>query len=306
MGFVDLRGRTGQSGHRDAAHGQVALESMAGLVGQHVHVRGGAVEVGEDEGRLVGSEPGHVSAQLLSGPGFQVKELVFLHEIEELAGFGAHFPVHLLGLVHQFLRGTDGQRVAFRELQLLVVEADTVNAQVFLLAFPDGGHGRGHNLPDLLPEVGGVLLGIVKAVPFDIGHVGIGFKAHLLRLGIPKLNQFRILLVQFRADLFIQLRPGFESFLPLLPIRAFHMLEQAVEVALLAPEIRLGLCGGLAVFLAEFALPDHFRDNPFVGCQQVRVQHAEHLFTELRLKILPEGGRGQGFLPGVFQRSQHG
>ena len=44
-----------------AAHGHIAREGVAQLVGQYLHVKNGVVEAGEHEGRLQAGQAGHVA-----------------------------------------------------------------------------------------------------------------------------------------------------------------------------------------------------------------------------------------------------
>ena len=186
------------------------------------------------------------------------------HEVEKLAGFRAHLPVHALGLCYQLLGRADGVRISLREQEGFVVIAQAVNPQAEAMLFPDRGHGRGDDVPDLGTESGRILLRIVKAPPLQVGQVRIAVKAQLFRHAHAQANQLVILGIQLGADAFVQARPGQEGFLPLRPVRALHGLQQAVEVALFPAEVRDGHRAVFLVTLADLPFPDGFLDDPLV------------------------------------------
>ena len=228
------------------------------------------------------------------------------HEIEKLAGFRTHFPVHMLRFGRQFLRRADGIGVSLREQQGFVVEAQTVHAQTPALFLADLRHGRGDDLPDLGAETGGVLLRIVETLPLQIGQVRIAVKPQLRSHGRPLPDQLVILPVQFRADPGVKPRPGQEGFPPFRPVRALHDFQQAIEVALFPPELRDGLRGFLFVLLAYFPLPDDFRDDPLIRSLYGCVDQPHHLRPELLLKVRTETGAGQRLMPALHERDQRG
>ena len=172
-------------------------------MGQHVHIGAGPVEVAEDKGSLIGRYAGHVAAHVLAGPGLQVKEPVFYHEIEEFSGLGAHLPVHGLGLFHQFFRSPYGRRISLREKKGLVVEKEPVKAKALSLPLPELFHRRGYDLPDLSAEGRCLLRSVVKALHVQIGQVRIGLKAHFFRHGDPEGDQLVVARVQLPADAFV-------------------------------------------------------------------------------------------------------
>ena len=306
VGFVDLRGGSAQVIHRDGPHGHIALEGVSRLVGQHVHVGAGAVEIAEDEGRLVSREARHISAHPLARPGFQVKQLSFHHEIEEFRRFRAHLPVHALGLGHQLLRGSLRIRVSLGEEQRLVIIAELVQPQLFPLPLPDLRHRRRHDFPDLPAENRRVLRGVIIMPAGKICHFDKARKAQRLRHACPQLHQLVILGVQLRADLFIKRGPGQVGLPPLRPVRAFHVLEQSVKIAVLSPELRGGLGAVLLVFLPQLPLPDPRLDQAFIREPPRRVQFPEELGSEFPDEILPIGAVRQRVLPGLVQGRHFG
>ena len=74
VNLVDLACGAQVGGQRLAAHGGITRKCVPGFVCEHVDIRRGAVEVGEDIGRFVVRQIGAVTANVLAGAGFQVKQ----------------------------------------------------------------------------------------------------------------------------------------------------------------------------------------------------------------------------------------
>ena len=285
-------------------HGKVALEGVARLMGQHVHVGAGPVEVAEDKGSLIGRDAGHVAAHVLAGPGLQVKEPVFYHEIEEFPGLGTHLPVHGLGLFHQLFRCPYGRRISLREKKGLVVEKEPVKAKALSLPLPELFHRRGYDLSDLSAEGRCLLRSVVKALHVQIGQVRIGLKAHFFRHGDPERDQLVVARIQLPADAFVKPGPGQEGFPSFLPVRAFHVLQKAVEVALFSPELRRR-CGRILLIVHGYlSLPDHLRNDPLVRGLKGCVHQAKELGAEFLLQVLPEDAARKGLLVKLPYRDQ--
>src|SRR5699024_7171866 len=108
--------------------GQIALKGVAGLVGQHIHIGGGVVPVGKDKGGLVGGQDGHIAAVGLAGTAEDVKQLVVLHEVDELGRLAAELVVHGAGSVHAHLIALDRDGVAVGESYVQVGKGGVLDA----------------------------------------------------------------------------------------------------------------------------------------------------------------------------------
>ncbi len=94
---------------------------MAGLVGHHVHVARGAVEVRQDEGLLVQIERSAVAASPFVLAGVHVESLRVHHHIDEAAGLLAHGVVHFLcGFENGFL--AERLRIAAGDHDVVIIE----------------------------------------------------------------------------------------------------------------------------------------------------------------------------------------
>ena len=198
---VDLAGLDGGAHHAAQvalAHGPEAGEGVARLVGQHVHVAAGAVEVGEDEGGLVGGELRAVAAGGLALLAQDVQQLVVPEEVGKLRRLRAQLPVHLPAGGQDLVGGALGVRVAVGEQQHIVPVFQLIHTQPPLLVLLHPGHD-GHHVPgDLVPEgrhLGGAVAVAAQAV---IAQLEIVVVAHVLRLGGAVLHQLVVELVQLR------------------------------------------------------------------------------------------------------------
>ena len=120
-----------------AAHAQLHHEAIfcrlvvgkgvAGLVGHHVHIPGGAVEIGQDEGLMIGREAGAVPAAPLVLPGLHVEGLGLQHEVDELPCLLAHAVVHGFGRGENRLFSALGGGIALGEDQVIVIEHEGID-----------------------------------------------------------------------------------------------------------------------------------------------------------------------------------
>ena len=87
MDFRSLRG--GETVFRHGLHlvCGIRLKSVPCLMGQHIHVRAGAIEVAENERRVVIGKEGAVAACRLAGLCLKIHQLMRAHKAEELPGF---------------------------------------------------------------------------------------------------------------------------------------------------------------------------------------------------------------------------
>ena len=162
-------------------------------MGQHVHIAGGIVPVGKDEGCLVAGQAGHVAAGHLTGAAFHVEQLVVLHKVDELRRFGAQLVVHGAGGIHACLIARDGLGVAVLEDDGQVGKGGVGDTGAL------GAHGHhllqlGHNVPcHLIPE--GLNFGLTVA---DAVH------AHIGKFAVILIAQHLGLLIQVLDDLGVQ------------------------------------------------------------------------------------------------------
>ena len=88
MDLTALHAGAGQLAGQVVLHGHIGLEGVARLVGEHVHIAGGAVEVGEHKGAVAGN--GFAVAALgLARAGQHVEGLPLEHIVDEAGRLGA-------------------------------------------------------------------------------------------------------------------------------------------------------------------------------------------------------------------------
>ena len=239
-------------------------------MGEHVHVRGGAVEVGEDEGHLILRQEGAVAAVGLAGLGLQIEELHVHHVAEEAAGFRAQLPIHLQGALHQLVLVALGHGVAGGEHVGLVVEVELVHADALGLGLADAV-AKGHQIAqDLLAEAGHLFWSVIAAA---LAHVGDGdevFIAHGLGHGVAQLDQAVVDVVEEVLVFGEEAGPGLEGLLADGAVVVLHELEQPVDVANLAPAFHLAGGHALLVFGGQAVLLDHGLHQPLI--QQLLLQ----------------------------------
>ena len=186
-------------GDLGVALGDIALEGVAALVGQHVYVSRGVVPVGEDEGRLVRGQTGHIAAGHLAGTALDVEQLVVLHEVDELRRLGAEFVVHGAGSGHPGIVALDGLGVAVPEGEGQVGEGGVLDAGALVLEGDDFLQLRHDVMGHLLAEALDVLGAVADAVHPHIGKLAVVVIAHDLSLLVQVLDDLRVQLVQLGA-----------------------------------------------------------------------------------------------------------
>ena len=80
-------------------------KSMARLVGEHVHIGTGTVEIRENERIFVFFHKSAISAGGFSLFGFHIKEIGIHHQLDEFCCFGRHLGIHLPASFHDFFLG---------------------------------------------------------------------------------------------------------------------------------------------------------------------------------------------------------
>ena len=179
--------------------GHIALKGMAALVGQHIHVGGGVVPVGKDEGSLVGGQAGHIAAGHLAGTAFDVEQLVVLHEVDERGGLRAQLMVHGAGGGHPGVVALDGPGVAVPEGDRQVGEGQVLDAGALFAQLDDlfqlGDHIVGH----LVAELPDLFRAVADAVHPHVGKLTVIVVAQDLCLLVQVLDDLGVQLVQFGA-----------------------------------------------------------------------------------------------------------
>ncbi len=261
---VDLAGLHAGPGvlSRDALAVHPVGEGVACLVGNHLHVTLGAVEVGEDEGRLVIGDAGAVAAGLLALGGQDVQQLAIQHVAEELAGLRGQLVVELPALGQDVVSRAHRTGVAAAELQRRVGEAQGIRLaqEPGLLLVDILGHGHQvllHGLAELLH----VLLGVAVAAHAVVTQGGVALVAQLSAHLIAQVDQLIVEIVQLRLVVLVPPAlglPGGQA----APVVAVGLeggqLGQGVDLAL-----KGDLSGGqqLLVLLGQLVLLLHLRDD---------------------------------------------
>lgn len=98
----------------------VALESVAALMGDDIRITGGAVKVCKYVRCLVVRNHRHVAAGLLILAAEHIEELIVAHEVHEATGFRREFAIHLAAILENFRRCADDGRVAVCEGNALI------------------------------------------------------------------------------------------------------------------------------------------------------------------------------------------
>ena len=100
---VDLAGLQAgpDRGQGDPVPVQVGGKGVARLVGDHLHIPLGAVEVGKDEGNAIVRQAGAVAAALFALGGQHIQQLSLQHGAEEGAGLRGQFVIELAALLQE-------------------------------------------------------------------------------------------------------------------------------------------------------------------------------------------------------------
>ena len=177
-------------------------KGVTGLVGHHLHIVLGAVEVGKDEGHLILAQAGAVAAALLALGAQHVQQLVVQHGAEELLGLGGQLTVELHALGQNVVRGTHGAGIAGPELQRQIGKAQGIAlAQTLRLTAADL---VGHRHQILLyggAELLHVLLGVAVTVHAVVAQGGVALIAHLPAHAVAQVYQLVVQLIQLRRVL---------------------------------------------------------------------------------------------------------
>ena len=183
-------------GHFGITLGHIALKGVAALVGQHVHIAGGVVPVGKNEGGLVAGQAGHIAAGHLAGAALHIEQLVVLHKVDELGGFRAKLMVHGAGGIHTGFVAGNGLGIAVLEHDGQIGEGGAGNAG----ALCTHGHHLlqlGHHIVcHLIAEFPDLFRAVADAVHAHIGKLTVVVIAHHPGLCIQVLHDLAVQLVQ--------------------------------------------------------------------------------------------------------------
>ena len=273
-------------------------KGVTGLVGHHLHVMLGAVEVGEDKGYLIVAQAGAVAACLLALGAQHVQQLVVQHGAEEHLRLGGQLAVELHALCQNIVGRTHGAGVAGAELQRQIREAQGIGlAQTLRLLAADLVRHRHQILLHGGAELLHVLLGVAVAVHAVVAQRGIALVAHLLAHGITQMHQLVVQFIQLRRVLHGPLGVG-------LPRRqTAGVIGVALEGRQLGQGVGLALKGDLGggqqflVLLGQVVLLLHLRDDLRLKALPGDLGVQEHQVAVLRGKVLAERGVQHGSLP---------
>ena len=198
MDLIDLAGAVAELRGLLEFIRRKASKGMAGLMGQHVHIRLGPVEVGKDKGRMVQGKGGAVAADPFSFFGLQVKQLVLHHKIKEFPAFRRQLPVHFLGLFHHIVPVSHRNRISLGTGNGFVIIMKGIHAQGLSLTLIQLHTGGDDHLLHLAAEYLQILCVVIVSAAFIISHGDEALKAQLLCHSGSELYQTVIDLVDLR------------------------------------------------------------------------------------------------------------
>ena len=156
-------------------------ESVPRLVGEHIDVARGAVEIREDERRLVFEDFRAVAASGLAFCAQNVHEGVVIHKVYELSRLGAHALIHGLARLKYILRRTVGLRVALFEREQVVVYLHVVYSRALFLHLLQAAYD-GHYVAHYARAKGRNIPGVIAVARLAaVGKLGEGAEAELFR-----------------------------------------------------------------------------------------------------------------------------
>ena len=281
--------------HGDAVAVHPAGEGVTRLVGDHLHVALGAVEVGEDEGHLVVGDAGAVAAARLALGGEDVQKLLCPHGAEEFRGLRGQLIVELIALLENILGGARGAGVTRAEHEGVVGKAHGVGlAQTLGLCAVDGiRHGDEvlhHGGAELL-HVG---LGVAVTPHAVVAQGGVALVAQLLAHGVAEVGQLVVDAIQLGLIVLVPLTLG-------LPCgQTAGIIGVGLEGGELGEGVHTALKGDLRrgdellVGHGQIRLRLHLGDDVGGEGLQSDLGVDEHQITVLGLEIGAEGGGQQG------------
>ena len=302
--LVDLACGALQHGHRDQPLAEVALERVAGLVGQHIDVRRGAVEIGKDERRLIRGQRGAVAAEVLARPRFEVEQRMLRHEVEEFLRLRGKRAVHFGRGAQHVVLSADRVRVAAREHEAFVVIPELVDAEPLGLRLKHAGDRRRDDRADLLAELFNVLRRIIEPLAVAVGQRRVALEAELFRHGRAHRDELVVNRVELCGSVRIKRRPLFKGLAALRAVRAFHVLQEPVEVAGFAAELRFAGRGRLRVGDRKLRFADEIANDARILHEEAVLQQPDEMRAVLAFKIRAERAVHDRFGEGLRHRDQ--
>ena len=283
----------------DLLPGYIVGEGVARLVGEHVHIPGGAVEVGEDEGVAVVRQAGAVAAGGFALFGQHVEQLVFEHEVDKGSGLGGELLVHLLAGGQNLLWGALGHGGAVFEFQGVVVELKIGDAQApglpVLQLF-----GEGHQVPyHRVPEGGDVLRGVAVPALAQEAQLHEVLEAQLPGLFRAVLHQLVVEVVELLPVLVEEGALGLQSRPASGPVGALLVGPQLGHGDGLPLEGDLGAGVELLVLVLQPVFLLHQGDNLRGEGLELQLHVEEQQAAQLLFQLFAEGGAEQCFLEGL-------
>ena len=283
---------------RDALAVEPALEGVARLVGDHLHVVLGAVEVCEDKGDLIVRDAGAVAAGALALGGEDIQQLPVQHGPEELLRLGGELAVELHALGQDLIRGAHGPGIAGAELQRVVRETHGIGlSQPLRLAAVDAVRHRDEVLYDGGAELLHVVFSVAVAAHAVVAQGGVALVAQLSAHLVPELHQLVVEAVQLGLVVFVPLAlglPGGEA-----PGVVGVGLEGAQLGEGVDPALKGDLGGGQNLFigLGQLVLLLQLGDDGGREGLELHLRVGEQDLAVLLGELLPEGARQHGLRP---------
>ena len=269
--------------------GQISLEGMSALMGDHVHIRAGAVKVCKDKGRIIVGHIGHISAGTLVLAPKHIKQTVLHHKIVKFPGLRGKLTVHLTPCLQDLLRRSLGRCISVRiehgsVIQLQLIQTQTLSSLLVKL-FREGHKVFLH----LRTECLHLLLAVAVTPHAVIPQLHIVLIPHLLRLLRAVLHQLVIDLVQL-----IRIGPekrthSLPCSLSHLPIRAHQVRTQQGKIQLLALKRNLRPGDEHGILGAQCILLLHQRDQLLIHCLGCKLHIPEGNRSDEPHQLLPEG-----------------
>ena len=289
VGLRGLHAAAGQLQREAVVRDQEGVEGVAGLVRHDVHVAGGAVEVGEDEGLLVLGEFRAVAAAPFVLARVDVESLVLEHQVDEGAGLLAHRVVHLLRRGEDLLLAAR-LRIAAGGDDAVVVEVIVPDAETLRVFGAQARHG-GHDVAqDVLAEGFDLLLVVAEAAHAVVAQLDEVDVAHLLRDAVAHLDEQVEDLVQFGL---VCLEPAAEHLVALLAggaVGVAGVFHQRGARHRLAAEGELHRAHQVGIAAHELVLLDHVLDHGLGHGFALHLHRPEEHRAERLLQLGAEGG----------------
>ena len=154
-------------------------ERVTRLVGEHIDIARSAIEIREDERRLVFEYLRAVAARSLALCAQDIHEGVVIHKVYELPRLGAHLLIHFLSRGEDILGRTVGLRVALFKGERVVVYFHVIYADAFFLHILEAADDRHYVAHDARAESRNILCVIAVARLAAICKLGEGVEAEL-------------------------------------------------------------------------------------------------------------------------------